>query len=320
MTKEAIAYNIEKYLVLTGIPRGPKSKVYFMDPVNGSDANVGGSWLAPLKTLTAAEDKCVANQHDVVIMLAGATADNPAAAIEWDKDYTHLIGLSGNLPGLGQRCRVVGTAALDLAQVITFSGDGCIIKNVQFYNGNDAAADSGAAIVSGSRNYFENCMFAGMTAATPGARSGCYSLSLTGDENVFVRCSIGLQTIIRAAGNAELILSGGNCMRNKFIGCEFLSWSVTAGKFLVKFAADAVPWTTQFENCLFNNLHMTAGGAAGSMVNNAIGDSSTAFHQVILRGDNPIVGCTGAADTLTHIWSAQAVPATGFGIAVNPAA
>jgi len=57
-----------------------------------------------------------------VIALSGDTADNPSAAVAWDKDYTHLVGLSSDLPGLGQRTRVVGTAAIDLTQVVTFSG------------------------------------------------------------------------------------------------------------------------------------------------------------------------------------------------------
>jgi hypothetical protein len=254
------------------------------------------------------------------LLLANDLACNPAAAIDWDKDYTHLIGIGSLLPGLGQRCRIVGTAALDLSQVITFSSTGCIVKNMQIYNGNDAAADSGAAIVSGGRNYFENVMFAGMAHVTPGARAGCYSLSLTGEENVFKRCSIGLQTIIRAQANAELIISGAACYRNKFIQSEFLSWSVTAGKLLVKFEAGSVPWVTQFEDCLFANLDMSAGGADGASIDNAFSDASTAKHLVILRGKNQFVGCTGVADTLTNIYSAEPVPATGFGISVNPAA
>ncbi len=71
MTKQAVAFDIEKYLVLSGIPRGPKSKVYCVDPANGSDLNVGTSFKSPLASIEAAEDKCVANQHDVVLYLSG---------------------------------------------------------------------------------------------------------------------------------------------------------------------------------------------------------------------------------------------------------
>lgn len=88
----------------------------------------------------------------------------------------------------------------------------------------------------------------------------------------------------------------------------------------MKFAADAVPWVTQFEDCLFDNLDMSAAGADGASIDNAISDLSTAKHQVILRGKTQFVGCTGVADTLTNIFCAEPVPSTGFGISVNPAA
>jgi hypothetical protein len=312
--------NLNEYVASLGIPRGPNSQAYLVDTEQGNDSASGTNWGAPMLTLEAAEDKCVADRHDTVVLLSRDTECKPAAAIAWDKDFTHLVGYGNGISGVGQRSRIVGTAALDLAQVITFAGKGCLVKNIQIFNENDAAADSGAAIVSGGRNFFENVFFAGMGSVTAGARAGSYSLALTGEENTFKRCSIGLQTIIRAAANAELLISGASPYRNKFIQCEFLSWSVTAAKLLVKFVAGSVPWTTQFEDCLWENLDMTAGGADGASIDNAIGDSSTAKHQCILRGKNMFVGCTGVADTLTNIYSAEPVPSTGFGLAVNPAA
>lgn len=307
---------MSEYLALTGIPRGPNSKVYIVDPAHGSDSNMGTTFQAPLASVAAAFAKCVAGQHDVVLFLSGNTADNPTAAIKWDKNYTHLIGLGGDLAGVGQRCRIVGTAAKDLSYIIDFQGSGCIVKNIQFFQGNDAAADHGAVIVSGGRNYFENCFFAGMGHATGAGRAGCYSLKLTGDECTFRRCSIGLAAMARTANNTELWMTG-ECNRNKFIDCEFISWSVTAGKLLVKLDGDAVPYTLQFENCLFNNLN-SDDGSAGAKLTNAISDAASPFHQIILRGDCPLVGVTGYADTVTYIFGAGPVPNAGYGVAINP--
>lgn len=308
-----------KVSALVNIPRGPNSNIFCVDPQTGSDSNAGTSFEKPLATLAAAYGKCTANQNDIVLLIGGPTGNALAEPLDWAKGYTHLIGLSADLPGVGQRARVTGSSALDLDYLVDFQGQGCIVKNVQFFNGGDADEDSGAVKVSGGRNHFINCMFAGMGHVTPAARAAAYSLTVTGEENTFEHCSIGLQTIIRAAANAELILSG-NCYRNKFIHCEFLSWSVTAGKVLVKFASGSVPWTTQFENCLFANLDMTAGGADGASIDNAISDASSAKHHVILRGPVQLVGCTGVADTLTNVFSAQPVPNNGFGLSVNPAA
>ena len=304
------------YQALIGIPRGPNSNVFVVDPLAGSDSNSGKTFESPLATLKAAYDLCTTNQNDVVLLVGGPTANALAASLNWAKGYTHLIGLSADLPGVGQRARVTGAAALDLTYLIDFQGAGCVVKNVQFFNGGDADADAGAVIVSGGRCYFENCFFAGMGHATPAARAGSYSLKLTGDECTFKRCTIGLATIVRSAANTELWMTG-QCNREKFIDCEFVSWSNTAGKFLVLLDALAVPYTTQFENCLFNNFKSN-NGATGTSINNAISDAAAPYHQIILRGDNPLVGVVGYADTATYIFSAQPVPNAGYGVAVNP--
>ena len=314
MPKQANAFDIEKYLVLTGIPRGPKSKVYVVDPVNGSDNNrPGNSFQAPLQTVTQAEDMCVGDQHDAVVMISGDTADTPAAEIAWDKDYTHLVGLSSDLHGMGQRCRIVGTAALDLTPVVTFSGNGCKVRNIQVYNGKDANSDSGAAIVSGSRNEFRNMFFAGMAHATPAARAGSYSLKLTGSENLFERCAIGLDTVVRAAANPELWVSG-SAARNAFVKSRFLSYSETAAKMLV--LIDGMDRWIEFEDCIFENFSVNW----ATTLTNAFNISVATTHQVIMRGKNQLIGFTGWSDVLTHIYSAEPVPNTGFGVSVNPAA
>jgi hypothetical protein len=299
--KASIAYDLEKYLVLTGIPRGPKSKVYCVDPINGSDSNVGTSWKAPLKTLLAAEDKCVGNQHDTVLFISGANADNPTAAIGWDKSYTHLIGLSSDVYGVGQRCRVVALNATALTVPITFSGNGCIIKNMQFNNELSTGA-SGCAIVSGSRNYFENCFF--MTPSSPTAAS--YALKVEGgSENVFLRCTIGQFTNPRSNASYSLWITGSS-LRNKFVKCEFLCWSTVTTHVLVKIATDVTSegFVTQFEDCLFDNLN------GGNALAHAIVDGATeTHHQIVLRGKNEFIGCTQVVDVATYTWSTEPAPA-----------
>jgi hypothetical protein len=308
--------NLSEYVALLGIPQGPYSNIFIVDPINGSDSNPGTSFKQPLLTVAAAYALCTTNQNDAVLLVGGPTANSPAAAIDWAKSYTHLIGLSGDLPGCGQRTRLVGTAAVDSSYIVDFQGNGCIVKNIQFYQGNDAAADSGAAIVSGSRNHFVNCFFAGMGHATAAARAGSYSLKVTGAENAFERCTVGLASQCRTAANTELWLTG-ECNRNKFIDSEIVSWSVTNGKFGVKLDASAVPYTLLFKNTAFYNLN-SDNGASGAKPDNAISDAATPMHQIILQGDCPLVGYDGWADTVTYVYSAAAVPAAGFGIAVTP--
>lgn len=299
---------VNEYLALAGIPRGPLSQVYLVDPVNGDDDNDGLRWTKPLATVSAAYAKCTADQHDAVVMISGDTADTPSASITWSKDYTHLVGLSSNLPGVGQRCRIVGTAANDLTPIITFSGNGCVVRNIQFFNGKDADSDSGAVIVSGHRNEFVNCMFAGMGHATPAARAGSYSLTVSGVENHFERCYIGLDTITRGAANAELILSGS---KNSFWDCNFSSQSETAGKFAVTVSGAG---TNEWKDCLFHNMSVNWAQA----LDNAFNVTASATHYIILRGNCQFVGYTGIADTVTHVYGAGPVPNAGMFLSTNP--
>jgi len=285
--------------VMAGLPWGPNSNAYIVDPVNGSDSNDGKRWSKPLLTLEAAEDLCVTNQNDVVFMVGSPTADNPTASIAWDKSYTHLVGLSSDVYGVGQRCRIVTEAATAATPVITVSGSGCIFKNIQFNQEKATGAASGVAVVTGSRNYFENVFFMAPTSAT----AASYSLKMSGSENVFNRCTIGQLTNFRSEASYGLWLHGaGAVSRNKFVKCEFLAWAGGTPSVHVHVLVDAdivtVPWVTWFEDCLF---HCNYGG--GTVMVQAIDDNSTATgHQIVFRGQNLSLGATVVGDALTYMF------------------
>ena len=315
MTKQAVAFDIQKYLVLNGIPRGPKSKVYFVDPTNGSDSNTGISFLSPLLTLPAAEDMCVANQNDAVLILGGPTALNLTANLAWDKSYTHLIGLTPDLPGVGQRARITSATTAAITEMLTLSGNSCIFKNLNIQNECVADADSGAMSITGMRNYFKNVFISGMISATPAARAAAYSLTLNGPENYFDRCAIGVQTINRTAANAELIIDGSNVKRNHFRKSKFLSQSVTAGKVIIRIKSTATVWSQIFEDCAWLNWS-SAAGESGASINHAIEDGQTSFHQNVFLGSTIAVGCTQFVDVATFSWT----PGAACGGAVAPIA
>jgi hypothetical protein len=292
--------NLNEYVASLGIPRGPVSDAFLVDPVNGDDNWTGTNWDHPMKTLEAAEDKCVGDQHDAVLFLSGDTADNPSASIAWDKDYTHLIGLNSGVYGLGQRSRVVALAATAISPVITFSGNGCIIKNMQFNQEKAAGAASGVAAITGMRNFFKNVFFMAPTAGD----AGSYSLKSAGAENVFERCTIGQYTNARSAASYGLWLhkgAGASVCREKYVQCEFLAWGATADHVHVLVDADiaTVPWMVQFEDCLFASAR---GG--GAVLTQAIDDNSSAtYHQIIFRGHNLVVGAAVVGDALSYMWA-----------------
>lgn len=295
--------NLNEYVASMGIPRGPDSQAYLVDTENGSDSNSGKNWEKPLLTIAAAEDLCVADQHDTVLLLARATADNPAAAIAWDKSYTHLVGVGSPLPGLGNRCRLVAAAATTLTTCITFSGNGCIVKNMQF--GNEYATGAiGVVVVTGQRCYFENVFFMVPFSVT----AASYSLKMSGGENTFKRCTIGQTTSLRTAASRNLWMyeGAGDNQRNKFIDCEFLSWASVTTHVQVYTDVDIENegFSLFFENCLFCNLN--GSGEAGGLLAVAIDDNCAVHHQILLRGQgNSFAGVTAVADPLTYVLKAE---------------
>ena len=296
--------NLNEFVAQMGIPRGPHSKVFIVDTENGDDDHYGRSFDLPLKTLAEAESRCVANRHDTVLFLARATADGPAEELAWDKDYTHLIGIGSYLPGLGNRSRFVAAGATGLASTIAFSGHGCIVKNMQFGNEYNVGA-IGVATITGRRCIFENVFFMVPFSTT----AASYSVKLSGGENTFKRCTFGTTTSVRTAASYGLWVHlgvGAWVQRNKFIDCEFLSWSSVTTHALVYIDVDINNecFIMFFENCLFSNYN--GSGEAGGLLAAAIDDNCAVFHQLIFRGQgNCVAGCSAVAAPLTYTHKAE---------------
>lgn len=241
-----------------GVPVGlplTQGNVIHVKPYYGSNSNNGLSVDQAAKTLLYAHDYlCTADQNDTVLMYAASNTGTyttdyllAAAPLVWSNDLTHLIGV-GPDPLLSQRTRVAWDSTTSTASntvMATFSADGCKVENMAFFCGINDANLSFNVLVSGSRNHFKNCHFAGIGHATNDV-AGAYSLSVTGSENVFEDCVIGLDTIIRATSTQEAILSGTN---NVFINCTFLSFSETTTRFTVSMTATN-KWN-MFDNCKF---------------------------------------------------------------------
>jgi len=250
---------------LAGVPFGKNAKYYFVDPANGSDGNDGLSIEKALASLEAAEDKCAANQHDTVFYIAGSSGNNLAAALTWDKNYTHLIGVAAPTE-IAQRARIFQTSTLTGASpLLTISATGCIFKNFYIFQGvNDATSLINVA-VTGGRNYFENVHFAGGGHATQAIDGGA-SLKLdAAEENTFFRCTIGVDTIDAATGMMGLLFDG-EAHRNVFRECVFRMRAGNSGAGFVEIVdATGIDRDNTFIDCLFIN-NSTANDMASAFV------------------------------------------------------
>lgn len=256
--KQATYADFNKYLVLTGIPRGPKSHIYFVDPVNGSDLNVGTNFLQPLATVSAAYAKCVTGQHDTVLVLAATSAVNESAAITWSKNLTHLIGMGANTHA-AQRTRI-SCNATGLSPFITFSGYGNIFRNLYLWQGQNDAASLINASITGNRNEFSGVHFAGGGHAAQAIDGGASLLINGGSENKFTDCTVGVDTVDAATGMAGLVYAAtGGAARNVFKSCRFTLQAGAAGAIFVELLGNSGLDRYQvFEDCEFINLSGTA--------------------------------------------------------------
>ncbi len=280
-------------------------KWYFVDPVNGKAGADGTTPRRASNSIEAMYAKLRDNRNDGIFLIGGASANALAAAMTWSKNYCHLWGISGSLR-VGQRCRVTGSAALDLSPLITVSGNGNTFTNVQFYNGKDSNSATGGVYLTGSRNVFENVMIAGVTHATPGARTtDVYDLHIYGgSENEFKRCYIGIDTFIRHAASSVVRL-GNQATRNVFTDTMFTMWADAATPlFVYAGAASTVDRYTLFDRCKFVN---TGPYSAGSVINEAF-DIHASCGGFFYLSDCKLVGVTD--------WEAATV--SGLTILDNP--
>lgn len=204
---------------------------WFVAPGTGSDTNDGTTIFTPFATLAKALSVATANQNDVVYLLAqsntaSATTDYQSSNLNWNKDGVHLIGVN-NGTMIGQRSRIAPlSTATAFANLFTLSANNCLIANIEFYQGQMATNPSAASTcmtVSGDRNRIVNCQISGIGHSDLDD-AGSNSLTLTGSENIFQHCYIGLDTVIRATSVTEVVLSGSPT-RNIFETCHFETYT-----------------------------------------------------------------------------------------------
>lgn len=301
-----------------GVGQFITGKVFFVDPELGSDGSEGTA-ERPMASIDAAYDKCVSGRGDCVVLKGGPTSsattghtNRLSETLVWAKHNTHLIG-AGAPTMVGPRARITGpSSGGTFSPLITISGSGCRFENITVFD--DYTVDPVAINLTGQRNYFYNVNIQGMGAATGGDDAAAASLKIDGgDENTFVNCMIGLDTVARSTTNAELELVGG-ATRNIFIDCFFSAFADNAGHLFVKIDGstdiDRYVW---FKNCTFYN----AVESTGTAMTQAMSVHNTCGGMVMLQ-QCFLIGATDwcEADN-ANVFSDAAAPTAGTsGIAI----
>jgi len=267
---------------------GPLGDVYYLDAANGDDsANDGlapGSAFASYETAYAA---LTANQNDVLVYIGNNTSVTLQAAATWAKSYTHFIGACAPTR-VAQRARLFQLSTLTGASpLFTISASGCIFKDFYIFQGVDDATSLINVSVTGGRNYFENVHFAGGGHATQAVNGGA-SLHLNGaEENTFVKCTIGVDTIDAATGMVG-ILFDGEAHRNTFEDCTVRMRAGNAGAAFMEVAdSTGIDRDNIFKDCIFTNNH-----TANAMTSAFVAPTGMGAPRRILFKDCMIYGST----------------------------
>lgn len=253
---------------IAGAGLGTTGKVYYCDPVNGLDTNnglvaapVGVSGQGPVKTLAGGYALLRSGYNDVLVLIGNGQASGSAriATFTWAKNAAHLIGVCAP-SAISQRARIANATTSGLTLTANFfivSGNGCLFSNLSWFHGAGAGQTGIAAdiclTVSGTRNAFVNCDIEGMGDSTGATDAGSRNILLTGGENYFKHCNIGIDTVTRTNANASVEIKSG-AARNIFEDCTFPVYSSDGLQhYVLCAAAAAMDRYTLFRNCMFLN-------------------------------------------------------------------
>lgn len=312
---------------------------YFVDAVNGNDANTGAA-DSPMQTIYGAYNRMVDGNNDVCVIvgngasngsqrlsLAGAQVYNPAATagtLVWAKNACHLIGQTAPTD-VAQRARIAtptGTytqATFGSGNFVTVSGSGCYFANFSLFNGfSTGGLNSICWTDTGGRNFYYNVNFGGIADAASAADTGARSLKITTTgENTFVGCTVGLDTVTRSVANASLEFATG-VPRNRFIECVFpFQTSASTPLGIITSASASMDRWQLFERCSFiNNVQSTSTTMSG------LSTLAASSGGLIAMKDCTLIGITEFGTDATsrgQIYIDGGTPtAATTGIAVNP--
>lgn len=266
-----------------------------------------GTAQSPFNTLTQALSAVTAGNNDVVFLIGTM---HTSATIAWSKNNTHLVGLCA--PSDNDRARISQTGATVFTPLVNVTASGCMFLDVATFHGFNNASAQICWAEAGGRNYYQTCQFLGMGDATAAAQTGGRSLTVAGSgENLFVNCTIGLDTVARSVANASLEFLSGT-PRNHFVAPIFQMLASANSPLHITVGASGLDRYAFFDAPAFIN----AIESTGTTINAAITANASAGGAVLLR--EPIsIGATAIATTGPVYGTGNVPTATTSGIAIK---
>lgn len=198
-----------------------------------------------------------ADQNDVLVVSPEAH-NLSGTASTWAKSNTHILG-AGSPIHINQRARIYNSGAA-CTPMMTWSGNGCIVKNVMFdQQGSHATTAAVCFKMTGARNYMENVTYRhiGALAAVDNSWRP-FVMNSSNGENLFRQCTFGNDTVdgVTAANYTFEFNGAVETARNKFDDCIFWGNGSANSCFILATTVSSLSSFQFFKECKFiNNDH-----------------------------------------------------------------
>ena len=260
---------------------------FWVDGTNGSDGNTGGP-QDPFKTLSQAQNACLAGNNDVVYFTG---TYSPSATFVWSKNNTHLIGLDTDGPFPTPTISVANAAATTgaFSPLVNVTATGCIFENFSVVSGIAQAATQVAWAEAGGSNSYINVNINQIGNATAGAQAGNRALTIASANSYFMNCVIGSDATVRATGTNSNVTILAGCGPTLFRSCIFPMWSSVAANTFIVAAATTMTGNIVLDQCILTNNTQGAGYTANTQ---AFSISATAGGMLLLTPTTTVAGAT----------------------------
>jgi len=265
-------------------------------------------------TITEAINELESGKGDKIFI--SAENHTQAVGLTVSTNICSIVGM-GAPTLLNTRARIGHDAIV--ADLLTVSGYGNYFENLYLMHGMagmSATATPATTVVSGNRNYFKRCHFGGPMDASLGDNAAYDTLNISGQENLFEDCVIGVDTADRSAANCAVRFASGSA-RNVFRRCLFVMSADNAGAFFINVASGTDRWEL-FQDCLFTCFSANALVPLTYAVsfNNGTASSLIFDQKTFFTGATDIV----AVGNIARLWFGPSTnTANVAGLAINPA-
>lgn len=236
---------------------------YFVD-ANGNGGD-GSKRDFTFTSFTSAEDACVTNNEDQILLSAYAT-HSLSSGLDMDKNRIQVIGLDGGDRLVQQGAKVQLATAATTAYAMKNTGVRNAFRNIKFLQA--ATAATGLNVVQdGSEGVlYKNCSFAFAVADNLDLTTAHEFLAGT-DSGTFLNCTFGADTLLTTANRSvfhiDQVTTSQEFKSNILRGCTFMiSSSETLATFIRLDAVGDILFTNLFDRCNFMASVDSAGGVA----------------------------------------------------------